>query len=159
MLELKVLCLLVVANGVPVIVQYLLKDRLSAPLDGGYIWIDRRPLLGNSKTVRGVIAALIVTPVAAKLLGIGFFLGLMIGFYAMLGDALASFIKRRRGVEPSSRMPGIDQIPESLLPLVVTKDITDFSWLMIFLLVMVFTVLEVTVSPLLYRLHIRKRPY
>jgi len=39
----------------------------------------------------------------------------------MLGDAVASFIKRRFGTAPSSRATGLDPIPEALLTLLAMK--------------------------------------
>src|SRR5262245_45390103 len=36
---------------------------------------------------------------------------------AMTGDLISSFVKRRMGLAPSDRVTGVDQIPESVLPL------------------------------------------
>lgn len=116
MASLKLLSLLLVANGVPVIIHFFLGQRCSFPLDAGTRFIDGRPLLGASKTVCGVVGSVIATGLLAPLLDIPMTVGLMIGAFAMLGDGLSSFTKRRMGIPPSGSVPVLDQVPESLLP-------------------------------------------
>ncbi len=65
----KLLLLLAVANGTPVIVKKLLGDFLAYPLDGGMTFYDNRPLLGSSKTIRGIVTSVVATSVCAPLLG------------------------------------------------------------------------------------------
>ncbi len=99
------------------------------------------------------------TPLAAVALGLPWSTGLTVAAGAMAGDLLSSFVKRRLTIEPSGKARGLDQIPESLLPLLAVRDRYGLGWGDIALLVAVFFVLEMTISPLLYRLGIRKRPY
>ena len=97
----RLLLLLGVANSAPIVAKNLLGTRWSAPLDAGLHFADGRPLLGPSKSVRGVIAAVASTALAGALLGFSLGLGAVIGAGAMLGDALSRFVKRRLGqVEP-----------------------------------------------------------
>lgn len=117
LLWLKLLALLAVANGAPLVGRALLRDRFAWPLDAGVRFLDGRPLFGASKTIRGVLLALIFTPLASSLLGLGPMAGVQIAAGAMLGDLVSSFTKRRLGRPPSSQAPGLDQIPESLVPL------------------------------------------
>ena len=49
--------LLVVANGTPFVLHFLLGDFLSRPLDGNRRCRDGRPLFGPNKTWRGVFGA------------------------------------------------------------------------------------------------------
>ena len=76
MLQAKLLLLLLVANGAPVLVYDLLRGRWAAPVDCKRVWWDGRPLLGGSCTWRGWFAALAATPVAAALLGLPMVTGL-----------------------------------------------------------------------------------
>ena len=62
---LQLLFLLMVANGTPVIAKKLLGSRCSYPLDGGVGFIDGRPLFGTSKTIRGILLAIVTTVAAA----------------------------------------------------------------------------------------------
>jgi len=55
--DLKMLILLTIANGTPVILRALLKDRWAQALDHGLLWSDGRPLLGKAKTIRGFLVA------------------------------------------------------------------------------------------------------
>lgn len=156
---LKLLLLLMAANGAPILARYLLGSRWEHPIDGGRRFIDGQPLLGPSKTWRGVVAALLVTPIAAWLLHLPVSVGLIVAAVAMAGDLLSSFIKRRLRVEPSGMALGLDQIPESLLPLLAVRAHFALSIAEILLLTLAFLALELVLSRILYRLHIRKRPY
>src|SRR5579883_646632 len=115
---LQLIVLLALANGTPVIAKWLLGDHLALPLDGGARFLDGRPLLGHSKTIRGVVLAIVVTSLGAALIGLSAAVGALVGVLAMAGDLLSSFVKRRLGLIASSRATGLDQIPEALLPLV-----------------------------------------
>lgn len=158
-LLIKLLLLLVIANGTPVIASKCLGACCDWPLDGSLKFLDGRPLLGTSKTVRGVVLAVAMTTVAALLLDLSWHTGMMIGVFAMVGDLLSSFIKRRLDRAPSSMFLGLDQIPESLLPLLMVKPQLGLATSDIAILVFVFLVLELAGSRLLYKWHIRKRPY
>ncbi|MGJ7519075.1 hypothetical protein ACSFA0_01105 [Variovorax sp. LT1P1] len=108
-LGLQLLLLLAVANNAPIAAKRPLGERWSCPLDGGFMLRDGRPVLGPSKTVRGVVAACMLY---AWILGLAPGVGATIGTVAMAGDALSSFVKRRMAIEPSGRALEIDQIPE-----------------------------------------------
>jgi CDP-2,3-bis-(O-geranylgeranyl)-sn-glycerol synthase len=142
-----------------VFAKWLLRDRLAWPLDGGARFLDGRPLLGPSKTVRGLVLALFLTTLAAPLLGFHWGSGLTIGACAMLGDLVSSFGKRRLGRATSSQALGLDQIPESLFPLLAVHQSLGLHAWDIVLLVGAFIVLELLLSRLLYRLGIREQPY
>lgn len=158
-IELKLLLLLLVANGAPILARYLFEEHFNWPLDNGYVTAKGRYLLGPSKTVRGLIASLVATAIMALIIGIGWRLGMMIGAFAMLGDLCASFIKRRLGLPPSSQAVGLDQIPESLLPLIFCAIIFNLNWWRVVFLVLLFWLLDVLLSRLLFQIGIRRRPY
>jgi hypothetical protein len=155
----RLLLLLGVANSAPIVVKLLLGTRWSAPLDAGWRFIDGRPFLGPSKTVRGFVSAVAGTALAAALLGFSLGLGAAVGALAMLGDALSSFMKRRLGITTSGRSTGIDQIPEALLPLLVIRGALDLSWLQIAAITLVFFALEIPLARLSFQLGLRDRPY
>ncbi|SHE22707.1 hypothetical protein BPUTEOMOX_2404 [methanotrophic endosymbiont of Bathymodiolus puteoserpentis (Logatchev)] len=77
----------------------------------------------------------------------------------MSGDLIASFTKRRLGYVESSRFRVLDTLPESLLPLIILQDALALGFIEIITTVVLFFAFEVLLSPLLFRLHIRKRPY
>ncbi|HHO68857.1 MAG TPA: CDP-archaeol synthase [Gammaproteobacteria bacterium] len=153
------LVMLLAANGAPVLAWRLLGERCAAPVDGGRTAWDGRPLLGRSKTWRGLLASLLATPPVAMLLGLDWHTGLLVAVGAMAGDLLSSFLKRRLGIEPSGQALGLDQVPESLLPALLTAPVLHTGALDWLLVVVLFTVGELLLSRILYRLHLRKRPY
>lgn len=157
--ECSLLLLLVVANGTPVLAQVLLRDVLDWPIDGGRCLSDGREIFGGAKRWRGVVLAPLVTMVVASLTGVGWWLGLLLGMLAMVGDLGASFIKRRLGIAISGRAPGLDQLPEALLPLLLLAHPLGIGMIQVVLLALLFMVFEMVVSPLLFRLKIRSRPY
>jgi CDP-diglyceride synthetase len=155
----QVLVLLTLANGAPVIAKLILRDRFSLPLDGNRTFIDGKPLFGASKTIRGVLVAIVVTTAGAPLIGLPLGIGLLVGVTAMAGDLISSFCKRRLGLASSSRATGLDQIPESLLPLLACRQALALSVVDIAVACGLFFVGEILLSRLLFRLHLRERPY
>ena len=155
----KILLLLAVANGAPVLARWLLKDWAGTALDGGKRFADGRPILGSSKTWRGLVSAIAATALAAPLAGLPLFMGLITGVTAMLGDLLSSFVKRRLGLAPSAMALGLDQIPESLLPLLALRFFLPLTLADGARILAAFFGGELLLSRLLYQLHIRDRPY
>lgn len=153
------LFLLLVANGAPIVVWNLLGDRCNRPLDGGRCFFDGRPWFGPTKTLRGIAAAVLVTAAAALVLDESAVLGALFGAWAMAGDLLSSFIKRRLGLTSSGMALGLDQIPESLLPLWALHAELDLGASSIAALVAAFVALELVLSRLLFRLRLRTTPY
>jgi CDP-2,3-bis-(O-geranylgeranyl)-sn-glycerol synthase len=156
---LKMLFLLMLANGSPVIAKRLFGDRFALPVDGGANFIDGRRLFGESKTIRGILLALTIPAAGAPLVGLEWTTGLWVGAAAMIGDLFSSFTKRRLGMPAHSMALGLDQVPESLLPLLVCRTKLGLSAIDIVVGVLVFLVGSLLLSRLLYRYGIRERPY
>jgi hypothetical protein len=156
---LQLLFLLMLANGTPLIVKKILSERYSYPLDGNLSLADGRPLFGRSKTVRGVVLAVLATTAGAPLIGLSWKVGLLIGSFAMAGDLLSSFAKRRLKLPPSSRASGLDQVPESLFPLIACRSLMSLAVTDIVICVAMFVAGEVLLSRLLHALHLRDQPY
>ncbi len=151
MIFLDALFLLIVANGTPVVVAWLLGRRFDYPLDGNRIAGDGRRWLGATKTVRGILFSILVTALIAMLMGMSWRLGAVFGLLAMLGDLLSSFIKRRLGLASSSSSPGLDQLPESLIPLWGCSSLLGLEWRDILLSALAFLFLHLIFSRLLDR--------
>ena len=77
-LVLQLLVLVAVANAIPVFAKKILGRALSWPLDGGVVFVDGQRLLGASKTIRGVFLSVLITPLAAVLIGLGGWVGLVV---------------------------------------------------------------------------------
>jgi CDP-2,3-bis-(O-geranylgeranyl)-sn-glycerol synthase len=154
-----VLLLLAIANGSPVLAKKIWGNKLAQSLDGGMRFIDRRPLFGPSKTMRGVLVSIAATTAAAPLFGIAWWIGALIGATAMVGDLLSSFVKRRLNRPPSSRALGLDQIPESLVPLLACYQVLGLTAADIGITVAAFFAGAVVLSRLLYRVGLRDEPH
>ena len=96
------LILISAANGAPVLAAWALRAWPARPIDGGMLLRDGYPLLGPSKTWRGLVSAFVFASCVEVLIGLPWRLGAIVGASAMLGDGLSSFVKRRFGLEPSS---------------------------------------------------------
>jgi hypothetical protein len=155
----QVLILLSLANGSPVIAKRILGETYAAPVDGNTRFFDGRPLVGSSKTIRGVVSSLLMTALGAIPLGLEVWLGLLVASTAMAGDLFSSFVKRRLHLLPSSKAAGLDQIPESLFPLLACRSALSLSALDIAVACAIFFVGQVLLSRLFFWLGLRDRPY
>jgi len=123
-LGLKALVLLLIVNMMPPLLALRLRRRWDHPLDCGLRFLDGRPLLGPHKTVRGLLGSLAGGGLAAPLLGLPVWLGLLAGLSSMAGDLLTSLIKRRLGKQSGQDVPGLDQFMEGFLPILLLTHYT-----------------------------------
>ncbi|WP_049895430.1 CDP-2,3-bis-(O-geranylgeranyl)-sn-glycerol synthase [Halopiger xanaduensis] len=150
------------------------------PIDGGRTWGDRR-VLGDGKTWRGTATGILAGLALAALLtvlapavsdALGFdvpafeplaALGLAAG--AMLGDILASFLKRRAGRQRGAMFPGLDQLDFVVVSLPLTALLaTDwfrdvFTWDVILVVVVVTPILHVSTNVIAYKLGLKNEPW
>src|SRR5664280_2134767 len=120
---LHILQLLTLANGTPIVAKKIFGPRFSFALDAETIFFDGRPLLGHSKTIRGIVFSILVTAASAPLIGLDLTIGAIVASAAMGGDLFSSFVKRRLNVPPSNQALGLDQIPESLFPMLACREV------------------------------------
>jgi len=153
------LVLIIIANGAPILMRFFLGVRLTFPVDGQRHFFDGKRLFGNSKTWIGLLSIPVFSMAAAGLLGLSMEIGVLAGAGVMAGDLLSSFTKRRLGMKESSMALGLDQIPESLFPLLLLSNKMNYGTLEIVIAVISFIVFELLVSRFLYWLHVRKQPY
>ncbi|MFB6269398.1 MAG: CDP-2,3-bis-(O-geranylgeranyl)-sn-glycerol synthase [Halobacterium sp.] len=150
------------------------------PIDGGRTWNGRR-VLGDGKTWRGTafgtlagvaLAALLnqLQPAASDALGVSLptfppAAMVALAFGAMLGDILASFLKRRTGRERGAAFPLVDQLDFVLVALALTA-LAAPSWFAdtftidVILAVLVITpVLHLLTNGIAYLLGLKDEPY
>ncbi|USZ72550.1 CDP-2,3-bis-(O-geranylgeranyl)-sn-glycerol synthase [Natronosalvus halobius] len=150
------------------------------PIDGGRT-LNRKRLLGDGKTWRGtavgttiglVLAAMLTLIAGDASAALGFevptftplaALGLAGG--AMLGDILASFLKRRTGRDRGAMFPVVDQLDFVVVSLPVTAllDIdwflSVFTWEVILVVVVITPLLHVLTNVIAYRLGLKNEPW
>ena len=134
--------LVIAANAAPVLLGLLLGRAGAWPLDGGRCWRDGRRVLGGSKTWRGLLVSLAATAALSS-----WWLGdpqpgLAVAALAMLGDLASSFVKRRAGLRSGADAPLLDQLPESLLPLLWLRGALGLGWGAIALVLLAFLLLD-----------------
>lgn len=150
------------------------------PIDGGRTWRGSR-LLGDGKTWRGTVGGILVGAVLALLLnGLNPTIGATVGVDlptfpaaavlalptgALLGDILASFLKRRIGRERGASVPLLDQLDFVVVALALTA-LAAPAWfaatftLDVILAVLVLTpVLHVGTNVLAYRFGFKDEPW
>jgi hypothetical protein len=156
---LQLLVLMTLANGTPIVAKKIFGPRFCFPLDAGTIFFDRRPLFGPSKTIRGILISVLITTASAPLIGLDLTIGAIVAGAAMAGDLFSSFVKRRLNSPPSSQALGLDQVPESLFPMLACRDALSLTIGDIALGVGIFFIGALILSRFLFRAHLRDEPY
>jgi CDP-2,3-bis-(O-geranylgeranyl)-sn-glycerol synthase len=150
------------------------------PIDGGATWGGRR-LLGDGKTWRGTVAgttAGAALALALNALGPTLSAGsgvdlpqfppavvVSLPLGAMLGDVVASFLKRRSGRERGAPFPGLDQLDFVVLALALTFLVAPGWTLETFTLPVLMIVLVATpglhlfTNYVAFRLNLKSEPY
>ena len=149
------------------------------PIDGGRTLGDGKRILGDGKTWRGTAFGTVAgVAVALVLNGVHPFVSdavlpdpfplvaaVSLAFGAMLGDILASFLKRRTGRERGAAFPGIDQLDFVVVSLLLTA-IVSTGWFLdtftIPVLVAVFVLtplLHISTNMIAYALGLKDEPW
>ncbi len=139
---LDALLLVIVANLAPWGAARLMHGRWHAPLDGGAQLPDGSRVLGDHKTWRGLAAGIVGCAVAAAIVRQPLLLGAAFGALALGGDAASSFIKRRLRRRPGTEIPGLDQLPEALIPLLALSRPLGLRWIDALLVAVIFMLLD-----------------
>lgn len=154
------LFLLGTANFLPILARTVLGDHFALPVDLGRLkWFDGRDLFGPHKTWRGLAFSTLGTAAAASLTPFGAAIGTKIALLSLSGDLISSFIKRRFRLRSGAFAPGLDQGVEAVLPLWAFKEDLAITWAEICIVTALFAICELAVSPILYRLGIRRNPH
>ena len=153
------LLLVFLANGAPLLAARLFGRMGAYPIDFHLKFADGAPVLGASKTFRGVAASLAATTLAGLAMGLSWHAGAVAAAGAMAGDAFSSFVKRRCRAPSQSMAPGLDQGPESLVPLLLLKGELGLGLIDVIVAVLLFWIGALLLSRALYALKLRERPY
>ena len=151
------------------------------PIDGGRT-LDGERLLGDGKTWQGTAAGIaagaalavlqnavrpLLDPVVPAALPAPFPLPVLVALPAgaMLGDILASFLKRRIGRERGAAVPGIDQLDFVVVALALTALVAPgwftatFSLPVLAVVLVITPVLHVTTNVVAYKLSLKSEPW
>jgi CDP-2,3-bis-(O-geranylgeranyl)-sn-glycerol synthase len=151
------------------------------PIDGGRTMNGER-LLGDGKTWQGTVAGIaagallaaiqnavrpLLDPVVPAALPAPFPPAVLVALPAgaMLGDIVASFLKRRIGRERGAALPGIDQLDFVVLALALTALVAPawfaatFSLPVLAVVLVITPVLHVTTNVVAYKLSLKSEPW
>ncbi len=157
-----------VANATPVFANKIpLLNKWQTPMDFGLAWRHKR-LLGSNKTWRGVVTGTIIAGLTGLLLypltNSGqsrweiFGLSLLMGFGALLGDAIESFIKRQRGVPAGHSWFPFDQIDYIIGGLLLISPFADLSLATTALIFVTYFALHLIVAYLAFLTGFKDKP-
>ena len=148
------------------------------PIDGGRVFRDGRPLLGQGKSWEGLftgslIGSLIATvemlafpylpfdasPVPLTIVTMSPFLGFLLGLGAMLGDIAASFLKRRLNLKRGAPAPVLDQDDFVLGSLLFASLLIPLKPDWFLMLLIVTPLFHITANLIAYKLGIKNQPW
>jgi len=162
-----------IANASPVIANKIpLLNQWDTPLDFGKSWRGKR-IFGDNKRWRGIITGTLVGGLVAYIeavtvfkvgfnapwqLTLSFATGLLLGFGALLGDAVESFFKRQFGVAPGKNWFPFDQIDYIVGGLAVSFPFVHVTLVGYFWVFVVWFCMHLIFSYIGYLLHLKDSP-
>ncbi len=146
------------------------------PMDGGKKLSDGYRILGDGKTVRGFLFGWLVgslvgfiqifvwrsSPLIQSVIGVpvwGWVVPVLLSLGALSGDVVASFIKRRFGVQRGSFIPVFDQLDFILGALIVASPVWFPSCEVLITLLVLTPVLHIAFNRLAFELGLKSEPY
>jgi len=134
----------------------------TTPLDMGKNFIDKRQIIGNGVTWKGLILGTIAGTIIGVVQGIisgniigGFILGFLLAFGALLGDAAGSFIKRRLNVDRGKPAPILDQLDFIAGALILSSLFVKISLTTIIIVAIITLILHLLTNMIAYLLGIK----
>lgn len=151
----------VIANKIPVLKEW------NTPLDFGKKWRGKR-VLGDNKRLRGLVFGTLMgglTAVIVAKLNVNtvvtiepFWAGVILGFGALMGDAVESLFKRRRGVAAGDSWFPFDQLDYIVGGLIaITPFVALPSWAITTILVVYFG-LHLITAYIAFRIGLKDKP-
>jgi CDP-2,3-bis-(O-geranylgeranyl)-sn-glycerol synthase len=141
-----------IANSTPVVLGG------GAPVDGGRLWSDGKPILGTNKTIRGCITGVLAGSIVGLIQG-----NLMGGFVqatgAILGDLISSFMKRRKDYAPGSSMPLVDQLDFITLAVILSYPFQTTNLLSVVIIIVITIPIHYGTNYVAWLLKLKKNPW
>jgi predicted MPP superfamily phosphohydrolase len=147
---------LLLVNGLPPVTAIVAGDNFGSAVDGGRLWLDGRPIFGKNKTIRGIIAGSLGGSLTFMILGLPWRITILTALFAMVGDLLSSFIKRRLAFHSGRDIVILDQLFEALFPLAFLNLYLSLSILQNIAILLFFIITAHTASRIWT--HVTSRP-
>ena len=147
------------------------------PIDAGRkLW--GQPLFGQGKTWEGLLFGTLIggliglvqmlaypylpfydSPVLLNIVPMSMILGLVLGFGAMCGDLMGSFLKRRMKIGRGKSAPVLDQEDFLAGALVFSLLLVRLDWDWVILLAVITPVIHIVANGIGYVLKVKKQPW
>lgn len=128
------------------------------PLDGGLKWRGKR-LLGDGKTLEGILIGFNSGLFVAILLGLDFRVSVAVIAASLAGDLVGSFIKRRMGLKRGQEVPLMDQLGFIIMAYLTLSFFVKFNKLLALVLVGFTYLIHRLTNLLAYALRLKKVPW
>ena len=96
----------------------------------------------------------ITTPIITNV-SEGILIGFLLGFGALLGDALGSFLKRRIGIGRGQPAPILDQLDFLIVALILVSFVVKLDWLFIILAIVLTLIIHLLANTIAYLLGLK----
>ena len=165
----------IVSNTVPACVKKL--KIFNKPIDGGVKWYGKR-VFGSHKTWRGLffgtLSAIVVIAIQHWFYQYNIFrqisyinyetaniwlIGFLLGFGALLGDAVKSFFKRRVGVRSGGRFFPWDQIDFVIGAGLLVSLVAPLTWQMWLVYIIMSLIFHPLINMFAYRVGLKEVPW
>lgn len=93
----------------------------------------------------------IITPIATSLPH-GIMVGFLLGFGALLGDAIGSFLKRRLGIGRGKPAPILDQLDFIIVALILVSLVVKLNWICAVLAIVLTLIIHLLTNSIAYLL-------
>ena len=142
-------------------------NQWKTPLDLGKTWRGKR-LLGDNKTWRGLVSGTVVGAISALIISRlntntvvtipPLYVGMLLGFGALAGDAIESFFKRQLGFKPGKPWFPFDQIDYIVGALLIIMPFVSLPLWAIITIIIVYFGLHLLTAYLGYLLKLKDGP-
>lgn len=141
------------------------------PIDFHRKFIDKHPILGEGKTIKGAFFGILfgtlsgvllyyLMPQAALLLSNNYlFIGFMLAVGAILGDMCGAFIKRRFGLERGKPVLFLDQLDFIAGGIILTSPFVQLSFIEILIIVIITPIIHKLANMFAYDAKLKKHPW
>ena len=157
-----------ISNGTPVLLNRIpFISQWNTPLDFGKSWRGKR-ILGDNKRLRGIVFGTItggLTAVIVSKLNANtvvtlepFWVGCLLGFGALFGDALESFVKRQRNIQPGHTWFPFDQTDFIIGSLVIVYPFVQLPLWAILTIMFFYFGLHIVSTYIGYLIGLRDKP-
>ena len=93
----------------------------------------------------------IITPIVTSIPQ-GILIGFLLGFGALLGDAIGSFLKRRIGIGRGKPAPILDQLDFLIMALILVSFVVELNWLFVIIAILLTLAIHLIANSAAYLL-------